>query len=1858
LLSSVFIFLLLLSTVSSLTQTYSKNGDAFSSATGVYATPTHCITGDTCNWLSGSQVILGVYNAGNYSGGSATWTFNVTQPLSQITSAEVKISWPQIYGKGLHSIAANTTSLVVVGSSTVASPLTSTAISCGTGDRYAFACFDAIPTYSVPISAISSNTNVTITVPSNTLWDVGTVQLVINYSEPIVCSTNAQCGVNDWIAGTNTCSNNDVYQNFKTYTCNNAGTTSSYCTNSTALTFKTDCLDTTYGAWGANYCNASGNVEKIRDVYNKGCASGACTASTTTEKQTVSTCTNGCTNGTCNTVTIVCSTNAQCGTNDWVSGTNTCTNDDVYQNFKTYTCNNPGTPQSSCSNATALQMKTDCFDTAYGSWGANYCSGSNVVKSRDVYNKGCASGACTSSTTSEVQTVQACANGCTNGTCNGGTVTTQVYDFTTNPASLTTNLAYYPVTGKVLSTTKTVYVNYNGVDYNTLIDSYALDYFAVVPLSAGTNNITVKVVDATNAVTTTTKQIIYDSTYSTAGRELIYANSNYFMLPDVAYHSGVVVIDTKRNAFIGIIPDKTIQGITPDGAKMVLNGEWYSTATNAATGLVLPNYPGTTGGLAYKILFSNNGYAYYYKYKLNLATNTAVAMGTFAGFRYNASLSSDGSTIAYYENSSVQGFVNTSTYAVTSANLNPNGGYFYDDLAISPSNNYILTTSAGSGGGTALIQYSNLSNYTMFDGWDWANEIEFSKDVSKAFIGYIGNSYYGGGGIQILDLVSPVIKGNYPLYGAGSLAVANDGRVFTAGTIAFNNTVKGNITKHGIYELVMNSAGTGFDATKVFFINLIGNVNASMNSPNASTMYDKENIYVKEGSVTCSTNSDCGTNGLTGAQFCQSNNVYMNYTTYTCNSPGTSSSTCSSTNTPQLKETCTKGCSGGICNTDTNGIKIVNGKIRIDGVEFLIKGIDYAPWLDKTGPSPFDWQEAFPQTRNEDVTSKVSNNGVISVKDYSGDGKIQAWEVIKFDVETMKKLGANTIRTYAVAQWHDQDLDGVVDNDSANLNLRELKQGDLPNWAVDELLAQANANNMKVIMGYWVQEENFAESPFVTDWTDLPIAKQAFGLAVNKYKDDPAVLAWGIGNEVNGAFNHTWFSWGVPVNDYLNALFAYTRTLDTKHPIIYAKYVSENANFDNLTADIISVNCYIYDEATMRSNGEFSIPAPSGKAYMLGEFGHIRSQSQEHWDLAQTMAGGAYLEYNNCWWKGDGQNLLGIVDEYRAINSEAYNIVYNLFGGAPACSTNAECGNVTYGPNTCSSNSVVRTVNTPTCNNSGTSNASCSIVQTTETVQVCPNTCSNGACVTACSSNTDCGINDWIYATNSCSSNDVYMNYITYTCNNPGTVSSSCTNSIVFKFKTDCGETTYGAWGANYCNANTVEKSRTVYNKGCASGECTASTTTEKQTVSTCANGCLNGACKSACSTNAQCGTATWLGNLTCSGNSILDTYRTFTCVNPGLLTSYCKTTDTIKTKSTCLSTQICSNGACVVPTCKTNTQCNDSNPLTFDKCENPNTVSSYCSHTSIACSTAANCGTNGIIGKTCSGNYLYNINQTFKCNNPGLLTSYCSSTLSNSYSTMCTYGCLNGACLPKPACSTNSSCGTNTTGVKSCDGSNVVQTSTVFTCLNPNTQSAVCDKQVSTTFVESCTNGCSAGKCLPAPCGFSDGITLSAETNSKTAWDISQVQLVVTYKVGSLTKTATLTKNGSDISSGEGYYATPSSCGGICNWLTGNQVIVGAIDSNPATWGGKVYWNFDLGAITPSTITNVTAKVYRPTSYGKGLHSPAKTGIGVLKLENMTLATLPTTYTTCGADWFSNACATTSWSYSKAINSTVCTLP
>lgn len=327
-------------------------------------------------------------------------------------------------------------------------------------------------------------------------------------------------------------------------------------------------------------------------------------------------------------------------------------------------------------------------------------------------------------------------------------------------------------------------------------------------------------------------------------------------------------------------------------------------------------------------------------------------------------------------------------------------------------------------------------------------------------------------------------------------------------------------------------------------------------------------------------------------------------------------------------------------------VTVNNDKVYINGVEFLIKGIDYAPWLIGTGPEPA--HSPFPG-ENDDVTSKVN-----SVPDYNRDGKIETWEVIEYDLSVMKSVGANTIRTYAAGVWHDRDLDGVNESN-------EFVKGDVPDWAHRRIINFAERNNMKVIIGYWVQEEDFKPG-LECNFDDLKVSKDTMTRVVNNFGNSPALIGWAIGNEVSLDKNHEWFTWTVPINDYLNQLYTHVRTVDqNRRPIIYSKYINEGLNFSNLNAEIMAINSYTFPAEKL--GNEFTIPATGSRAYILGELGHLIEHAPGHWALSKQHAGGAFLEYNDVWWKGSG-SYFGIVNVDRSLSYDRYEVLRNLFNGS------------------------------------------------------------------------------------------------------------------------------------------------------------------------------------------------------------------------------------------------------------------------------------------------------------------------------------------------------------------------------------------------------------------------------------------------------------------------------------------------------------------------------------------------------------------------------------------------------------------
>ncbi|VVB77882.1 Plastocyanin [uncultured archaeon] len=261
------------------------------------------------------------------------------------------------------------------------------------------------------------------------------------------------------------------------------------------------------------------------------------------------------------------------------------------------------------------------------------------------------------------------------------------------------------------------------------------------------------------------------------------------------------------------------------------------------------------------------------------------------------------------------------------------------------------------------------------------------------------------------------------------------------------------------------------------------------------------------------------------------------------------------------------------------------------------------------------------------------------------------------------------------------------------------------------------------------------------------------------------------------------------------------------------------------------------------------------------------------------------------------------------------------------CARNRDCGTDRFTGNTfCMNGSIFQNFTTFTCNNPGRNTSFCTNSTIAKLRQNCYNgkVCSNGTCVVQtirCSSNSTCGTNGYV-GSPICQNGSVFQNFTTFTCNNPNTINSSCTNSTVLQVKQNCNS-----------------------NQTCSNGQCVA--------------------LQIKCFDNDDCGISGFKGNKFCQNGSIFQNFTNFTCNLPGTINSTCSNTTIAKVNLTCASNQTCSNGQCVALQikCFDNDDCGISgfkgnkfcqNGSIFQNftnftCHNAGTINSFCANTTVA---------------------------------------------------------------------------------------------------------------------------------------------------------------------------------------------------------------------------------------------------------------------------------------------------------------------
>lgn len=190
------------------------------------------------------------------------------------------------------------------------------------------------------------------------------------------------------------------------------------------------------------------------------------------------------------------------------------------------------------------------------------------------------------------------------------------------------------------------------------------------------------------------------------------------------------------------------------------------------------------------------------------------------------------------------------------------------------------------------------------------------------------------------------------------------------------------------------------------------------------------------------------------------------------------------------------------------------------------------------------------------------------------------------------------------------------------VNLSELKAAGgntIRTWGVEqaqEILDQAQKLGLKVMLGYWIQHERHG-----FDYHDSIAVQNQFNQVrdvVVKYKDHPALLMWGIGNEYELAYSNT------AVWKAVNDIAKMVHELDPHHPTstVTAGTSLEKLKFvkKELTAiDIYGINTYGDIESVQSTLDSAGYTGP----YMITEWG-----PNGHWESPKTPWGMS-LEQNS-----------------------------------------------------------------------------------------------------------------------------------------------------------------------------------------------------------------------------------------------------------------------------------------------------------------------------------------------------------------------------------------------------------------------------------------------------------------------------------------------------------------------------------------------------------------------------------------------------------------------------------------------------
>ncbi|MFC1705118.1 hypothetical protein ACFLZ6_02210, partial [Nanoarchaeota archaeon] len=359
----------------------------------------------------------------------------------------------------------------------------------------------------------------------------------------------------------------------------------------------------------------------------------------------------------------------------------------------------------------------------------------------------------------------------------------------------------------------------------------------------------------------------------------------------------------------------------------------------------------------------------------------------------------------------------------------------------------------------------------------------------------------------------------------------------------------------------------------------------------------------------------------------------------------------------------------------------------------------------------------------------------------------------------------------------------------------------------------------------------------------------------------------------------------------------------------------------------------------------------------------------------------------------------------------------------PGCTSNSDCTDTEYcakADSDCSGNGICQETPTfcmfsiePVCGCDGSTYDNWCLAAWNKI-----NVDYEGACIEpACSSDSECGT-DGFMNNPVCFSGDVFDDYRTYLCSNPGELSASCSFSDINQKKETCefgctdgecdSDPCLGVNCDDYCDPFYTY----YYNGACSEGSCS-------YTIEQNSNSC--GYTEPVCDSDSDCGTDGFMNNPVCFSGDVFDDYRTYLCSNPGELSASCSFSDINQKKETCEFG--CTDGECASDPCSDITcdnYCDDYTYYSAGTCSDGTCSyssieqnSADCGYTEPECYSNSDCGTNAWLNNLfCKHDDVWGIYLSYTCNNPGTASASCSVTDDEQKKENCPDTCSNGECI------------------------------------------------------------------------------------------------------------------------------------------------------------------------------------------------------------------------------------------------------